>query len=129
RESDEALPIDRRTAFANNNKADLLISLHANASMRPAARGAQVLSLSLDDYKDRTRGLPVSLPVPVVSGGTRLIDAMPWDLAQIPHAAQSAALAGIIVRHLTEHNVMLYARSSDQAPLRVLVGANMPAVL
>jgi N-acetylmuramoyl-L-alanine amidase len=51
------------------------------------------------------------------------------DLAQIPHAAQSAALAGIILRHLAEHNVTLYGRSNDQAPLRVLVGANMPAVL
>ncbi len=129
REGDEALPIDRRTALANNNKADLLISLHANASLRPSSRGAQVLSLGLDDYKDRARGLPVSLPVPVVGGGTRLIDAMPWDLAQIPHAPQSAALAGIIIRHLTEHNVALYTRSNDQAPLRVLVGANMPAVL
>jgi N-acetylmuramoyl-L-alanine amidase len=129
REGDEAVPIDRRTALANNNKADLLISLHANASFQRSARGAQVLSLGLEDYKDRARGLPVSLPVPVVGGGTRLIDAMPWDLAQIPHASQSAALAGFIVRHLTEHNVKLYARSNDQAPLRVLVGANMPAVL
>jgi len=129
REGDEAVPIDRRTALANNNKADLLISLHANASLQPASRGAQVLSLSLDDYKDRVRGLPVSLPVPLVGGGTRVIDAMPWDLAQIPHAPQSAALAGIIVRHLGERNVALYARSNDQGPLRVLVGANMPAVL
>jgi N-acetylmuramoyl-L-alanine amidase len=129
REGDEAVPIDRRTALANNNKADLLISLHANASLQPSARGAQVLSLGLEDYKDRARGLPVSLPVPVVGGGMRLIDAMPWDLAQIPHAPQSAALAAIIVRHLTEHNVKLYPRSNDQAPLRVLVGANMPAVL
>jgi N-acetylmuramoyl-L-alanine amidase len=129
REGDEAVPIDRRTALANNNKADLLISLHANASLRPSSRGAQVLSLGLDDYKDRARGLPVSLPVPVVGGGMRLIDAMPWDLAQIPHASQSGALSRIIVQHLTEHHVALYARSNDQAPLRVLVGANMPAVL
>jgi N-acetylmuramoyl-L-alanine amidase len=88
-----------------------------------------VLSLSLDDYKDRARGLPVSLPVPVVSGGTRVIDAMPWDLAQIPHAAASGVFAELLVKHLTERNVPLYPRSRDQAPLRVLVGANMPAVL
>jgi N-acetylmuramoyl-L-alanine amidase len=129
READEAVPIDRRTAIANNNKADLLISLHANASFRPASRGAQVLSLSLDDYKDRARGLAVSLPVPVVSGGTRVIDAMPWDLAQIPHAAASSAFAGLLVKHLAERNVPLYSHSNDQEPLRVLVGANMPAVL
>jgi N-acetylmuramoyl-L-alanine amidase len=129
REGDEAVPVDRRTAIANNNKADLLISIHANASFRPSSRGAQVLSLSLDDYKDRARGLPVSLPVPVVSGGTRVIDAMPWDLAQIPHAAASGVFAELLVKHLTERNVPLYPRSRDQAPLRVLVGANMPAVL
>jgi N-acetylmuramoyl-L-alanine amidase len=129
REGDEAVPIDRRTALANNNKAVLLVSLHANASFQPAVRGAQVLSLSLEDYKNRARGLPVSLPVPVVGGGTRLIDAMPWDLAQIPHAPQSASLAAILVRHLAGHSVPLYARSHDQEPLRVLVGANMPAVL
>jgi len=129
REGDEAVPVDRRTAIANNNKADLLISIHANASFRPSSRGAQVLSLSLDDYKDRARGLPVSLPVPVVSGGTRVIDAMPWDLAQIPHAAASGVFAELLVKHLTERNVPLYPRSRDQAPLRLLVGANMPAVL
>jgi N-acetylmuramoyl-L-alanine amidase len=129
REGDESVPIDRRTALANNNKADLLISLHANASFAPALRGAQVISLSLDDYKDRAKGLAPSLPVPVVTGGTRVISAMPWDLAQIPHAPQSASLAAIILRQLTERQVPLYLRPSDQAPMRVLVGANMPAVL
>jgi N-acetylmuramoyl-L-alanine amidase len=129
RENDESVPIDRRTAMANNNKADLLISLHANASLAPALRGAQVVSLSLDDYKNRASGLPASLPVPVVSGGTRAISAMPWDLAQIPHAPQSASLAAIILRQLTGRQVPLYLRPSDQGPMRVLVGANMPAVL
>ncbi len=129
RETDEAVPIERRTALANNNKADLLLSLHANASFQPASRGAQVLSLSLEDYRNRARGLPVSLPVPLVGGGTRVVDAMPWDLAQIPHAPQSAALAAVVVRHLTAHGIAMYARPSDQAPLGVLVGANMPAVL
>ena len=129
RENDEAVPLDRRTSLANNNKADLLISLHANASVRPALRGAQVLSLSLEDYKDRARGLPAGLSVPVAGGGTRLISAMPWDLAQIPHAPQSAALAGIVTRHMTERGVPLYSRATDEGPLRVLVGANMPAVL
>jgi N-acetylmuramoyl-L-alanine amidase len=129
RDGDESVPIDRRTALANNNKADLLVSLHANASFQSSVRGAQVLSLSLEDYKNRARGLPVSLPVPVVGGGTRVIDAMPWDLAQIPHAPKSASIAGIMVRHLTEHGIPMYARSNDQEPLRLLVGANMPAVL
>src|SRR4051812_29414501 len=41
RDDDRRVPIDDRTAMANNNKSDLFISLHANASFRPApARGA-----------------------------------------------------------------------------------------
>jgi N-acetylmuramoyl-L-alanine amidase len=129
RDSDENVPIDRRTAIANNNKADLLFSLHANGSLRPALRGAQVLSLSLDDYKSRVREVGQGVQVPIAGGGTRLIEAVPWDLAQLPYAAKSASLASILVRHLTERGVPLAARPEDRAPLRILVGANMPAVL
>ncbi len=56
RDSDEDVPLDRRTALANNNKADLFVSLHANASVRPAVRGAQVLSLSLERLPGRRGG-------------------------------------------------------------------------
>jgi len=129
RDTDETVPIDRRTAFANHNKADLLISLHANASARPSVRGAQVLSLSLDDYKARARGLTPGTLIPVAGGGTRLVEAVPWELAQLPYAAKSAALAEIVARHLSERHVTMYSRGVDQEPLRILVGANMPAIL
>src|SRR4029077_19973566 len=42
RDDDRNGPIDERTAVANNNKADLFISLHANASMRPTTAGAAI---------------------------------------------------------------------------------------
>jgi N-acetylmuramoyl-L-alanine amidase len=129
RDSDETVAVDRRTAFANNNKADVLLSLHANASLRPSVRGAQILSLSLDDYKARARGLAPGAVVPLAGGGTRFVEAVPWDLAQLPYAAKSAALAAIAARHLGEQHVAMYSRGIDQAPLRVLVGANMPAIL
>ena len=130
REGDEDLTLDRRTAIANNNKADLLLSIHANASVRPAAHGAQVLSLNLDDYKDVTVGrLGKSEPVPVIAGGTRLIEAVPWDYAQIPHARASAALGTILVRHLTSESVPVFSRPLDNAPLRVLASSYTPAVL
>jgi N-acetylmuramoyl-L-alanine amidase len=44
RDGDEVVPVDRRTSLANNNKADLFISLHANASKHSDTRGAQVLA-------------------------------------------------------------------------------------
>ena len=87
RDSDEDVPLDRRTALANNNKADLFLSLHANASVRPVVRGAQVLSLSLEDYPAAARRpIHAATSVPVVGGGTRNIEPVPWDLAQLPFA-------------------------------------------
>jgi N-acetylmuramoyl-L-alanine amidase len=130
REGDENVPYDRRTALANNNKADVFFSLHANASLRPDVRGAQVLSLSAGDYAGRTAGSPGrSAAVPALAGGTRTIEAVPWDLAQLPFTGRSMALGSILVRHLTGKGVPLHPKPAGQMPLRVLVGANMPAVL
>jgi N-acetylmuramoyl-L-alanine amidase len=130
RDSDENVTIDRRTALANNNKADLFISLHANASARAATRGAQVLSLRLADYQRRPDAVPTQeVAMPIAGGGTRAIDLVPWEFAQIPFAARSATVASVLSRRLAERKVPLYARPTAQLPLRPLVGANMPAVL
>jgi N-acetylmuramoyl-L-alanine amidase len=130
REGDTAVAPDRRTALANNNKADLFISLHANGSVQPEARGAQVLSLNVGDYTGRPEAVSsAELPVPVAGGGTRSVDIVPWDLAQLPFAATSATIAGILTAHLGEHHVALYTKPTVRLPLRTLVGANMPAVM
>ena len=130
RDDDELVPVDRRTSLANNNKADLFISLHANASKHSDTRGAQVLTLNAAHYQGRLEAArPTDLPVPVVSGGSRAIDMVPWDLAQMPLADASARVADILVRRLTERKVPLYSVPATRLPLRPLVGANMPAVL
>jgi len=133
REDDSRVPDDRRAALANNNKADLFISLHANAAPRPETRGAQVFSLDAAAYADvagvapRTDAPP--LAVSVVGGGTRLIDTVPWHLAQLPHASASAAFADVMAQRLTASGLAMHPRPVDVAALRVLVGANMPAIL
>lgn len=130
RDRDEDVPLDRRAALANNNKADLFISIHANASVRPETRGAQVLSLRLDDYTNRTATAgPSETPVAVLGGGTRLIDVLPWDTAQIGFTAQSRVAADILRRHLTAAGIPLLSTPASELPLRPLVGANMPAIL
>jgi len=130
RDADTDVPFDRRTSLANNNKADLFISLHVNASVRPESHGAQVLSLSTTDYKgqsDATESREV--PVPVVGGGSRIVDVVPWDFAQIPHAEKSAVVAAILSKRLGERGVPLNEKPIIRLPLRTLVGANMPAVM
>jgi N-acetylmuramoyl-L-alanine amidase len=130
RDNDDNVPIDRRTSFANNNKADLFLSLHANSSARPSVRGAQVYTLDLSSYPQQT-GLVEARrrTVPVLGGGTRTLDPMPWDLAQLPFAGEAATLAGILVQQFGERSVPLHVKPAVTAPMRVLVGANMPAVL
>jgi N-acetylmuramoyl-L-alanine amidase len=121
---------DQRAALANNNKADLFISLHANSSLRPSVAGAQVLFLTLAGYGADaalvSRGNPEALPV--LGGGNREIEIIPWEMAQGRYLEQSAAFAGAIEAALREH-VPMSTRSLQQGPFRVLVGANMPAVL
>jgi N-acetylmuramoyl-L-alanine amidase len=129
RDGDDNVPYDRRTAIANNNKADVFFSLHVNASLRPDVRGAQVLSLSVGDYAARAGPTAArGAAVPAIGGGTRTIEATPWDLAQLPFAARSTALGSVLVRHLSGRGVPMQPKPAAQMPLRVLVGANMPAV-
>lgn len=127
REDDRTVPIENRTALANNNKADLFLSLHANASFRPEVSGATVYAAAFSEADLTAEGLtPERLPV--FGGGLRNIEVVPWNLAQIPHREQSDRLARVVADSLNGR-VPIAARAVDHAPLRVLEAANMPAVL
>jgi N-acetylmuramoyl-L-alanine amidase len=130
RDSDATIGLDERAAVANNNKADMFISLHANASVRASAAGAEVFYLSLADYGDQAQRVAhgESESLPVYGGGSRDIEAILWEMAQARHIEQSAALAQILEAQMRER-VPMSPRAIQQAPFRVLVGANMPAVL
>jgi N-acetylmuramoyl-L-alanine amidase len=130
RDGDATMGLDERAALANNNKADLFVSLHANASVRGGASGAEVFYLSLDEYGDAAQRVAKgdSESLPVFSGGSRDIELILWETAQARYIPQSATLARTVESSLREH-VPMSARAIQQAPLRVLVGANMPAVL
>lgn len=129
RESDEAVPLDRRASIANNNKADLFISLHANGSPRASTTGAQVLSLNRGDYRMAPASGGPDLPVAFLGGGTRRIEVLPWDLAQTGFTAPSAVVRTILQRELERADVPLFKGGAQELALRPLVGASMPAVL
>jgi len=130
RNRDDDVPLDARAAVANNNKADLLISLHVNASIRPSTTGAEVFYLSMDEYAEEAGTLAERSGqlVPVIGGGAREIDFVPWEMAQIRYLDRSARLADIAHEELSRR-VPMSSRGVQEAPFRVLVGANMPAVL
>ncbi len=127
REDDHDVPFDTRTALANNNKADLFISLHANASLRPQVAGASILVATFPD-EARARQALEPQRVTVFGGGLRDIELLPWSQAQLGYLDRSASFAELLKQRF-DRRIPLDATPIDRAPLRVLTSANMPAVL
>ncbi len=128
RDDDRAVALDDRTSLANNNKADLFISLHANASLRRATSGATIFCARFDEDAAARAASEGAERVPTFGGGLREIELVPWELAQTRHLDRSTAFATLLQEQL-KPKVPLAARPVDTAPLRVLESANMPAVL
>jgi len=127
RDDDRSVPVSDRTAIANNSKADMFISLHANASFRDSVSGAAVYVAAFDSEAITSTHV-ASERLPALGGGLRDIELVPWNLAQIRHKDQSDAFANMVVDALRDH-VPLAPKPVEHAPLRVLESANMPAVL
>jgi N-acetylmuramoyl-L-alanine amidase len=139
RDEDRVLPLDDRTAIANQNRAELFLSIHLNASKRKAAVGAETYYLSTDATDAEARTLaalenkayqapdaaPTSTPEAAPDRGLELIL---WDLAQNTYLAESSRLAESMQRELNELTGVR-DRGVRQAPFRVLMGATMPAIL
>jgi N-acetylmuramoyl-L-alanine amidase len=129
RNGDETVPLDARAALANNNKADLFVSLHANASVRSSVAGAEVFYVTLGDYaRASAEAAEPGALLQALGGGQRAVDLILWEMAQARHITESARFAGMVEDELRQR-VPMSSRAIQQAPFRVLVGANMPAVL
>lgn len=131
REKDEELGLDERTAIANNYKADLFVSIHANASSSHGANGSEVYFLSYQASDEEGRRMArtegEAVPASGAAPGSDLALIL-WDMAQAEHLEESSALASRIQEELSVVTGS-QGRGVKQAPFRVLVGAAMPAVL
>ena len=130
RDDDRTLSLDDRSAFANNHQADVFLSIHANSAVRPALKGAEVYFLTVEraEAEARKRAGDRATSLPALGGGAREIDLILWETAQARYLEQSAALAGFVEQAMTGR-IAMSPRAVQQAPFRVLVGANMPAAL
>lgn len=130
RDDDRVVGIDERAAAANNGKADLLLSIHANGALSGSPSGAEVFYERLDREGEAVRRSAAAgaISLPVVGGGTRSIEVVPWDLAQARHIEASAMLASVLEQELRQR-VPMGQRPIQQGPMRLLSAANMPAVL
>jgi N-acetylmuramoyl-L-alanine amidase len=128
RNQDAEMDLDARTAIANNYKADLFVSIHANAVRARGARGSEVyfLSYQASDEESRRIAQMEGAALPVAPGSD--VAVILWDMAQAEHLEESSALATRIQEALAGVTGSA-SRGVKQAPFRVLVGATMPAVL
>jgi N-acetylmuramoyl-L-alanine amidase len=117
RTGDYGLDIPGRTAVANGAGANLFISLHTGGGFLHQASGLNVFY-----FKD----LPtVTEPE---KGAAHAGNMENWDFLQYRHQTASSRLAGEVEKHLRAGN--RYAVNGvETAPLMVLRGADMPAVL
>jgi N-acetylmuramoyl-L-alanine amidase len=131
RSDDTFIPLEGRTALANDKKADLFLSIHANSSPVPRITGVETYYLNFTDAKDS-----MEVAARENAGSEQSISDL-RDLVQkislhdkasesrdFAERVQSALFAFSSKTFTTEKN-----RGVKKAPFVVLIGANMPSVL
>ncbi len=131
RNTDVFIPLEERTAIANREGADLFLSIHANASRNPKARGIETYFLN---FATNPEAEAVAARENATSGRT---------MHSLPDIVRAIALNNKIdesrdfaemvqksmVRRLATRNKLVRDLGVKQAPFVVLIGAGMPSVL
>ncbi|MGD8353700.1 MAG: N-acetylmuramoyl-L-alanine amidase [Pseudomonadota bacterium] len=132
RTADYYVGLKERTAIGNNNRADLFLSIHANATFRRDITGYETYYLNMKSTNDQARELAEAENKALgVKGGQNdkvLLEAILWDMAQTAYINESSELAGVVQKRLVSE-LRGRDRGVHQAPLAVLMGARMPAAL
>ncbi len=133
RDNDFDVSLENRAAKANNNRAFVFISIHANGFFRKEARGSETYFLNLNATDEEARRLAYlennSSELNTVEGENEDdIKMILWDMAQAAYLIQSSQLAELIQNEL---NTLLGTlnRGVKQAPFKVLTGVACAAVL
>ena len=131
RSTDVFIPLESRTALANEKKADLFISIHANASSVPKVSGVETYFLNFTEAKDAL-AVAARENASSIESISELHDLI-QKITLHDKAEESRDLAGSIQSSLfalylhgfpAEHD-----RGVRRAPFVVLIGATMPSVL
>ncbi len=122
-----------RTQFARNNRADLFVSIHADAIDDPRAKGASVYALSLQGASDEAAHQLAQRENASV-GGVSLDDkdevlaSVLLDLSQSAALSASLDVGGKVAIELSRVTRM-HRRSIQQAGFLVLKSPDMPSIL
>jgi N-acetylmuramoyl-L-alanine amidase len=131
RSDDTFIPLEERTRLANESKADLFISIHANSSHDHAARGIETYYLNL-------KGSPDAMEVAARENATAQesihdLEDIVKKIARSEKIDESREFAADIQESLAKRiqklNKTVKDRGVRKAPFVVLVGADMPSIL
>jgi len=134
RSTDVFVPLRERTNFANKQRADLFVSVHANAHPRSVSEGVETYFLSSEATDNEARQIAaiennvVQLENPQSRQKTDLLKSILWDMAQSEFQQESSFLAETVQDSMTQ-SLRLVNRGVKQAGFYVLGGAAMPAIL
>jgi N-acetylmuramoyl-L-alanine amidase len=131
RKDDTFIPLETRTAIANQEQADLFVSIHANASDDPDARGVETYYLNFTSSKD---ALEVAARENAVSEKSiHELQDLVKKIALKEKIEESREFASDVQRALhsglAAKSPGLRDRGVRKAPFIVLIGANMPSIL
>src|SRR5579859_5970381 len=131
RDDDTFIPLETRTAIANKEQADLFISIHANSSDDPTARGVETYYLN---FTSRADALEVAARENAVSEKSiHELQDLVKKIALKEKIGESREFASDVQRSLyaglSAKSPSLRNRGVKKAPFVVLIGANMPSIL
>ena len=131
RADDTFIPLETRTAIANKAQADLFISVHANSSQDPSARGVEVYYLNFTSDPEAMQ--VASRENAVSSQRVNQLSDLVKQIALKDKIDESRELAADVDQSLyaglKKGNAGLKDRGVKKAPFVVLIGANMPSIL
>jgi N-acetylmuramoyl-L-alanine amidase len=131
RSDDAFIPLEDRTKIANDEKADLFISIHANSSPEPTATGVETYYFNLTADKSAL-DLATRENAASVSSISDLNDLLHKAVLKTK-SDESREFAQKVQASLWGTSVKMNNRSRDrgvrQAPFVVLIGATMPSIL
>ncbi|HEU5334355.1 MAG TPA: N-acetylmuramoyl-L-alanine amidase [Terriglobales bacterium] len=131
RDDDTFVPLETRTAIANQARADLFISVHANSSHNAEARGVETYYLNFTTSRD---ALEVAARENAVSDQSiyqlqQLVRTITLQ-EKIEESREFAAdVQHALYSGLAAQNPGLQNRGVKKAPFVVLIGAKMPSIL
>ena len=131
RKDDTFIPLETRTAIANQEQADLFVSIHANSSRDPNARGVETYYLNFTSSAD---ALEVAARENAVSEKSiHELGDLVKKIALKEKIEESHEFASNVQEALhsglAAKSPGLRNRGVKKAPFIVLIGANMPSIL